>query len=292
MTSIPPLPSSLSWLHSRKDGTAWLERLPTLFQNACDRWDLQISGQAFEGGVAGFVVPVERNHQPCVLKLQWPHPECEYEAAALDAWNGNGAVRLLEHDPKEHALLIERCFPGTYLADHRDVNAISIMATLLSRLSIKAHGPFRSLADEAADWKANLSSAWSKAGEPCERHLVDSALLFIDQLAGTQQEQVLVHQDLHGHNVLDASGGSWLAIDPKPVIGERAFSLAPIVRSFEFGSDRDATVARLDRLSSELDIDRDRALGWTVAQTMAWSFEGTKHLAQHHNTARWLLEAR
>jgi streptomycin 6-kinase len=43
---------------------------------------------------------------------------------------------------------------------------------------------------------------------------------------------------------------------------------------------------RLDRLCSELELDRDRALGWTVAQTMAWSDGDDASL----DTVRWLLE--
>jgi hypothetical protein len=37
--------------------------------------------------------------------------------------------------------------------------------------------------------------------------------------------------------------------------------------------------------------DRARALGWTVAQTVAWMFEST-HLRTHLDPVRWLLEAR
>jgi streptomycin 6-kinase len=47
---------------------------------------------------------------------------------------------------------------------------------------------------------------------------------------------------------------------------------------------------RLDRLCSDLDLDRDRALGWTVAQTVAWSSGGTTPIATHVDVANWLLE--
>ena len=91
--------------------------------------------------------------------------------------------------------------------------------------------------------------------------------------------------------VLDAAREPWLAIDPKPLRGEREFALAPIVRSFEFGQSERATRFRLDRLSSELGLNRARVLAWTVAQTMAWSFESTIR-GHHHETMRWPLRAR
>jgi streptomycin 6-kinase len=46
---------------------------------------------------------------------------------------------------------------------------------------------------------------------------------------------------------------------------------------------------RLDRLTSELGLDRDRALGWTVAQTVAWS-GGGDYVEPHMQVVRWLLE--
>mgnify|MGYP003694386337 CR=1 FL=1 len=47
---------------------------------------------------------------------------------------------------------------------------------------------------------------------------------------------------------------------------------------------------RLDRLTSELGLDRERARGWTIGQTIAWAFDGELP-ARHVETARWLLEA-
>ena len=99
-----------------------------------------------------------------------------------------------------------------------------------------------------------------------------------------------MHQDLHGGNVLAAEREHWLVIDPKPLIGEREFGLAPIIRSPELGHSEREVVGRLDRLSSELGLDRERARGWALGQTIAWSFNGEFH-RRHVETARWLLEA-
>jgi hypothetical protein len=52
---------------------------------------------------------------------------------------------------------------------------------------------------------------------------------------------------------------------------------------------RGAGLPRLDRLTSELGLDRERAIGWTIGQTVAWMFEGGG--PQHVETARWLLDA-
>jgi streptomycin 6-kinase len=102
---------------------------------------------------------------------------------------------------------------------------------------------------------------------------------------------VLLHQDLHGDNVLSAEREPWLAIDPKPLVGEREFGIAPIVRSCELGHSKPDVLGRFDRLVSDLGLDRERARGWTIAQTIAWAFDG-EHRETHIETARWLLEAR
>ena len=69
-----------------------------------------------------------------VLKVQFPHRESEHEAAALAHWQGDGAIRLLAHDVERHALLLERCVPGTTLADEPIDAALDVMIELLPRL--------------------------------------------------------------------------------------------------------------------------------------------------------------
>jgi streptomycin 6-kinase len=123
-----------------------------------------------------------------------------------------------------------------------------------------------------------------------ERRLIDAATQFLDDLPRTQGEQVLVHQDLHGDNILAGDREPWLAIDPKPLAAEREFSLAPIIRSFEFGHSVAQVIYRLDRLSAELQLDRDRVRQWTIAQSVAWGFDST-YADRHFETARWLLAA-
>ena len=100
-----------------------------------------------------------------VLKIQQPDRESEHEATALELWGGDGAVRLLAHDPERHALLLERCVPGTPLASAGQEQALNVLVELLPRLWKPAGEPFRPLADEAAWWAEYLRGQdWSAAG--------------------------------------------------------------------------------------------------------------------------------
>jgi streptomycin 6-kinase len=226
-----------------------------------------------------------------VLKLQFPHAESEHEAEALRRWNGQGAVRLLAYEPKYHALLMEKCDPGDPLSGIPPGEALETLIEILPRLWVAADEPFVSLREESRKWADQLPSSWERAGRPFERDLLDSALQAIHSLRVSQGPQVLVNQDLHGDNVLRAKRERWLVIDPKPLVGEREFSIAPIVRSYEFGHSQKAAVDRLDRLTKALGLDRERARLWALAQTLAWSFESERALDRHVEAARWLRHA-
>ena len=268
---------------------AWLERVPELVSECVDLWELRL-GEPYAAGAAAYTARVElMDGMPAVLKLIYPHREAEHEAAALRHLDGEGTVRLLAHDPERCALLLECCEPGTPLWQVGGDAALDVIIELLPRLWKPAGVPFRPLAEEAAWWVEQLPGEWERAGRPFERALLDAGIDALRELPRSQGDQVLVHQDLHGENILAAQREPWLVIDPKPLVGEREFALAPVVRSFELGETRRDVIRRLDRLSSELSLDRERARWWTIGQTLAWSCDST-YLPQHVQTARWLVE--
>ena len=285
------IPDALKWLRSSAEGSAWLDALPRLVHACTAAWVLQV-GKPYAASSVSLALPATRpDGSPAVLKIQFPDRESEYEADALARWDGEGAVRLLEQDRELHALLLEQCDPGTPLSREEPERALDVLIGLLPRLWVPAAAPFRLLAEEAAWWADGLVARWERAGRPFERRLVDAALDMLVVLPDSQGEQVLLHQDLHGDNVLRAAREPWLAIDPKPLAGERELGAAPIIRSFELGHGRQAVLRRLDRLAAELGLDRARARGWTIAQTVAWSCD-SDDASKHMDTVRWLLEPR
>ena len=263
----------LAWLRGSASGRAWLAALPATLDVCAASWDLTLDAP-YPYAFASLAMPVTRaDGTPAVLKIQVPHREAEHEAAALALLDGRGAVRLIAHDLGRHALLLERCEPGTSLAALAPDAALDVMIGLLPRLWVPAGAPFRTLANEAAWWLSHLESTWERHGRPFERALLDAALGALRELPGTQDERVLVDQDLHADNVLRAQREPWLMIDPKPLLGERAFGLVPIVRGAELGEGPDALRHRLDRITSALGVDRERTRRWAIAQTLAWAFD-------------------
>ncbi len=270
------IPDGLRWWGTTSEGAAWLDRLPELVETCCRRWRLEL-GEPFEPATIAYVARATRiDGSPAVLKLNVPEPESEHEPDALENWDGRGAVRLLAHDRTLRALLVERCEPGTQLWRVRDEEeANTIAASVLRRLWRPAptEHPFRLLADEAARWAEDIPAEWERFGRPVERSLVDLAVAALRELGPTQRREVVLHQDFHGGNVLRATRESWLAIDPKPLVGEREFDTASLLRDRDLDDDaasRRRVAHRLDHLSADLELDRERMRLWGVAHALAW----------------------
>jgi streptomycin 6-kinase len=284
------VPEGLLWLRGSSAGREWLDRLPRLVGACAERWGVRV-GEPFPYAFASLALPgTLADGTAVVLKVQFPDRESEHEAAALAGWDGDGAVRLLRHDADRHALLLERCDPGTPLSEVDPDAALDVAVELLPRLWKPADGPFRSLAEEAAWWSGDLPGSWERAGRPFDVSLLDAALRALAELSSSQGEQVLIHQDLHAGNILRARREPWLAIDPKPLAGEREFGIAALVRGDELGKGRDEVRRRLDRLAGGLRLDRERARGWALGQTLAWAFDGDRVIPEQVECARWLLD--
>jgi streptomycin 6-kinase len=293
------VPSALDRWRAVPGGREWLHRLPEIVRACADAWHLRL-GEPYNGGKVGLALRVERaDGSPAVLKVNFPDHESEHEATALGLWRGNGAVRLLEFDDELYALLVERCDPGSQLSDVADEDeANTAAARVLASIwrPPPRHHPFGRLEDEAARRAKALPARWKVLGRPFERRLLDAAVAAYQELGPAQEEAVVCHQDFHGGNILRATREPWLAIDPKPLVGERAFDTAWLLR------DRRASILtdphpqrrmrrRLDLLSSELGLDRERVRCWGVARALAWGIDaGSVHHA-HIDCARLLLTA-
>lgn len=267
----------------------WLDELPSIVEACRQRWSLDL-GPPWTNGVASLTMPAERDGEPLVLKVGIPDREGEFEAEALRRLDGDGAVRLLDDDGERRAMLLERCMPGTPLAAEDPDAALDVLIGLLPRWWMPAGPSFRTLADEVSDLTVEMLDDWERADRSVDERLIRTAGEAFAELAPTQGEQVLVNQDLHACNVLAAEREPWLLIDPKPLVGEREFGVASLVRGRELGHSREALVRRLDRVSAELGLDRERVRLWSLAHAVAWAF-GEVPLPGHIEAATWLLEA-
>src|SRR5262249_62067687 len=111
--------------------------------------------------------------------------------------------------------------------------------------------------------------------------LLDRAASLYGELWRSQGPRVLLHGDLHHDNVLDGGLRGWLAIDPKGIIGERAYETGALLRNPTEDASRFARPEVIDRrvriLCERLALDRERVVGWGFAQagrSALWGVEG------------------
>jgi streptomycin 6-kinase len=292
------LTRGLEWWRDMPGGGAWLDSLTSIVDACAERWSLTV-GPALEGQNVSHVRAVELpDGTPAVLKINFPDAESEHEADALRLWDGRGAVQLLGYEESLRALLLERCRPGTQLwAVEDDEEATRIAGEALRRIwRAPSDGHrFRNLREEAAYWAGKLPADWEALGAPFERRLIDEAVAACLELGPDQGDAVVLHQDFHGGNVLRAEREPWLVIDPKPLVGEPAFDAGSLARDRRWllgqPGDDARLRRRLDVLSSELELDRERVRRWGIAHALIWGFSDNKVEPDMIESARILMNA-
>ena len=248
-------------------GADWLRRLPRLLGDLLDEWRLTPAGPVGWGRCA-VVVSVTSETGPAVLKVSWPHREAVSEHLALRHWDGRGAVRLLRADPRRFALVLEQLDP-TDLSDVPDEEACEVVGSLLSQLQAPAIARTPALSAYVARQLERPPPL-----DVLPRRFVDQARRLAGELGSDPGVDVaLLHTDLHYANVLRGDRQPWLAIDPKPMAGDRAFEVAPVLwnRVEELGTGsslRWNVRRRMEVVCAAAGIDEDRAKAWTIVRAV------------------------
>ncbi|WP_097885513.1 aminoglycoside phosphotransferase family protein [Streptomyces sp. st140] len=265
-----------------EEGRAWIAGLPSLAADLLERWQLRRDG-AVRSGQASLVLPVLRHDgMRAVLKLQLPREETAAALIGLRTWNGDGMVRLLDHDPASSSMLLERLDGARTLAsiDDDDV-AMGILADLHARLvAVPAPQGLRGLGDVAAAMLEQVPQAVARLTDPADRDLLRGWASAVAELADEPGDRLL-HWDLHYDNVLAAQREPWIAIDPEPLAGDPGFDLWPALDSrwddvVAKGDPLRVVGRRFDLLTDALGLDRARAAGWTLGrllQNALWDIE-------------------
>ena len=268
--------------HSGAPGRAWIAALPKLAAEVLDRWALSLDGPPLHG-MGALVLPVIRaDRTPAALKLQPVNDENASEPVGLRIWNGDGVVRLLDHEPDTGSMLLERLDGARSLSTvHDDVAALQILAELMARLvAVPALPGLRHLSEIAAAMLDEVPTAVTALGDPAERRLVRTCASAVAELIGEAGDRLL-HWDLHYDNILAGQREPWLAIDPKPLAGDPGFELLPALDNrwdevVATGDVARAVLRRFDLLTEVVGLDRRRATGWTlgrVLQNVLWDIE-------------------
>ncbi|MCX5056145.1 aminoglycoside phosphotransferase family protein [Streptomyces sp. NBC_01396] len=274
MIDIPSELAAAQAEYNGEAGRAFIAALPDLAEEFLHRWELRLDGRPMHG-VTALVLPVVRaDDTPAVLKLQLLDEESDGEPVALRLWDGDGAVRLLDHDETTHTMLLERLDHTRMLsALPSSREAVLVIAHLLAHLSaMPAPKGMRRLGDIAQAMLDRTPWALERIPDPDTRRLVADGAAAVREVVDEPGDRLL-HWDLHDENVLASDRAPWLAIDPKPLAGDPGFELWP---ALDNNFDADEIRWRFDAMTDVLGLDRARARAWTLGrllQNTLWDVE-------------------
>ncbi|MFF2331246.1 MULTISPECIES: aminoglycoside phosphotransferase family protein [unclassified Streptomyces] len=260
----------------------WLARLPALTEEALSSTGRTVTVErvAAPGGRSSLVLLVTcADGTPAALKIAPSAAMPERERAALAHWNGWGAVRLLGDGPG--ALLLERLHPEVSLRSLPEAKALLEAAGTVRRLWVEppaGHG-FETVAERTGRRTEPMRA--SAAADPGLEPLVSSALAAREELVAHSPELLLLHGNFRQSKVLAGERVPWLTVGPEPLVGERAYDLARLVRDrvedLIASSGGPVTARRrIKKLADSLDVDRERLHGWTLFRAVE---SGTRALA-------------
>jgi len=265
------------------DRAEWLRRLPDVIAELSARWSLRLGDPFQPGGQTAWVAPaVSDTYGDVVLKVGWRHMESEDEAAGLRAWDGRGAVRVFADERRDRtsALLLERCLPGTMLKDRPEDEQDEVVAGLLHRLwqTPADPTPFRPLQAMCEYWADHFEQKVAAGKVRMDPALAAEGVGLFRTLPATAEKAVLLCTDLHAENVLAATREEWLAIDPKPFVGDPTYDALQHLLNCpdRLRADPRVLVARVADL---LALDAERLCVWLFARcivetgTWPWALE-------------------
>ncbi|MFD7964828.1 aminoglycoside phosphotransferase family protein [Streptomyces zaomyceticus] len=270
----------------------WLGKLPELAGQVLDHASLETERVMAPGGRSSLVVLVRRpDGSPAALKIAPPFARPDREREALAHWNGWGAVQLLDV-AEEGALVLERLHPEVSLRSLPEAKALLEAAGTVRKLWVEPapeHG-FETVAERTARQAAAMAPHLSGAGTA---ELTAAALAAREELVAASAETLLLHGNFRQGKVLAGDRTPWLAVGPEPLVGERAYDLARLVRDrvedlVAASSGASAARRRVNKLADSLDLDRERLRGWTLFRAVE---SGTRALtAGRRQDAELLLE--
>ncbi|MFJ6438928.1 aminoglycoside phosphotransferase family protein [Streptomyces sp. NPDC091649] len=279
----PRLVRALGEMYGDAAAADWLDGLPALTERALTAGDgLTAERVAAPGGRSSLVVLVRRaDGTPAALKIAPPVARPELERAALEHWSGWGAVKVLDA-PEPGALLLERLHHEVSLRSLPEAKALLEAAGTLRRLWVE---PPAGPAFETVAERTERQSTGMRAAAGADRELaplVEAALAARAELVGGTSELLLLHGNFRQSKVLSGERAPWLTVGPEPLVGERAYDLARLVRDrvedlIASPSGPVTARRRVKKLAESLEVEQPRLLGWTLFRAVE---SGTRALAE------------
>jgi streptomycin 6-kinase len=131
-----------------------------------------------------------------------------------------------------------------------------------------------------AEWADMVDERTARLRPGYDPGLVAEGARLLRELPASARREVLLHGDFNPGNVL-SSGSDWVAIDPKPMIGDPAYDPWPLLEQIDdpFAHPDPPIVLRrrLELLAQELALEAERIRWWAVARRVEMALWAADH---------------
>ena len=234
----------------------------TLRQQYLHEWQLTPDGDPFFTHCS-LLQPVLQDGLKAFLKIAMEAEERK-GYVLMNWWDGKGAAKVFKYD--EQALLLERISSAQpslrdMIRAGQDDEATRIICSVASQLHTPAAKPLPELIPLNI-WFNDLFKAGDKYGP-----LIVTCEAMARKLLAQQNDISVLHGDLHHENIIHSDARGWLAIDPKRLIGERAFDFANILCNPDINTALadGRLIKQSSIISAESGIPMKHLLEWIVA---------------------------
>ncbi|MZQ81197.1 phosphotransferase [Paenibacillus sp. 5J-6] len=268
-------------LHGEQ-GAIWSEALPRLITDCASRFDFTPEAP-FSNLSYNFVLRATRSDgKRVVLKASFMKEELSREVSVLRAYEGRGAIQVLDADKEWGVALLEGAEPGTPLSTiENDALATHIFCDVFQRLHLTP-----SAGCQYPSMKQHFA-AIERYRERCNDMNIDDRLPtsyvekaeeYLEYLIATTRENLLLHGDLHHDNILRQDEEKWAVIDPKGIVGDIHFDTIQYLLNYEDrgGECEQVLRNRIAIMVDQLGLDPRRIAMWGVARGMleaCWTME-------------------
>ena len=264
----------------RDEGRRWLENLPQIIEEIEQNWQVKLKAP-FKNLSYHYVAPcILPDETEAVVKIGFPG-EAEYilnERRMLRFLDGQSVNRLFDFDEQRFAFLLEKLSPGENLktifaGNKQEAVAIAIETMRGFWQKAPANHDFPRLEKWFDELKRAEKTNFDTKSASC-------ALGFFEEL-NSLSEAMLLHGDFHHENILSADRAPFLAIDPKGIVGHRAFDISVFLRNHAHWLKNEADFRRklsesIEQFSRAFEIEPRDLRRWMFAHSVLsawWTFE-------------------
>jgi streptomycin 6-kinase len=252
--------NTMKSIHKEK-AEVWLKNFDKVTSDYEKRWELKIQ-EPFDLSY-NFVAPAIRNNgEEVVLKVVLSRKEFLAELETIKLMKGKVMVELLEYDVDSGIMILERLSPGITLAEiDSEEEAAWIAAQIMKRLWIAAPEgtDIQTVTDRENSLKRIIENN-PDGFKQISKETLQEALLIFKLLNSQISNPYLLHGDLHHYNILK-NGDSWVAIDPKGLIGDREYDVIQyLLNKLPETNVKDTIEKHIDIFVKELNLDKKRLL--------------------------------